>query len=490
MQKEILTKRNNVTTGLVTLFFSILCYLAYLLNLYLVKDDTNYDFLIFIYSWLGIFLALFVCITWYKITGSVFTLYTIFMLFFFLFNFGQPIMWALGIHDIEEIGQTNLYKYGKAESNDIVNAQAITLISILMFHLGAIFSFKKEKTKNYYLERSKINTTLTLKAMYIVSIIIGFITIPLTLVSSFNDFQIASVYGYQALYYSEFAKTGANITDVFLPMFFPVLVGLLLGSKYNKKVMFFVYSVFITYLTLNLLAGDRGTWIYKLVILIWLSHTCYKAINLKKFLTYILFAILGLYIIDGIVSLRNIGISFNSFIDSFSLENSVISGMFFEMGSSMTPVLVLQKFGWDVWPYENSYLLALLGMVTNQLIYLLGLPFDLVSSWFSQDYLGISWGAGFSIVAEAMLNFGPFFGPLFMVVLGFLITSLIYLDKHSSYLNAPFKFLFAASTLHAFVPLSRNFLHLILKDWFYGVLLFCILVYIVKKVGVKRKKLN
>lgn len=498
-QKVIKTKskRINVEIGLATSLFAICGYLIYLMILSLVNVNQDYEALIFLISWLGVLLAIYVVFTWYKITDYIFSPYIIFMLFFFLFNFGQPLMWALGIHIPTEIGQATLFPgLGVPSGGDIIKAQALTLISILMFHVGAVFSYKKRikirsRVREYQQEFAQNDNSATLKAIYYSCLIIGLVVIPLTIYYAYSDFQIAKVYGYKALYYSEFAATGATFLGLLTRMFFPCLVGLLIGSRYSKKVKISVYLIFSIYLLINLLSGDRGSWLYKIIILIWLSHACYKPVNFKKLAKYTVLAIVGLYITDAIVSLRNVGLSnltIERILNSLSFENSPIISAFFEMGGSMKPTIVLQKYGWDVWPYANTYLLAILGMVTNRVIYALGIPFSLISSWFSQDYLGLSWGAGFSIIAEALLNFGPLFEPIVMILLGYIITSLIYIDRGMNYKERPLRFFFVASTLHAFIPVTRNYFHLLLKDWFYGVLLLCIFILIIRSFVFRKSR--
>ncbi len=102
-------------------------------------------------------------------------------------------------------------------------------------------------------------------------------------------------------------------------------------------------------------------------------------------------SIVGLYIVDVIRSLRNTGISVEGIISSLSLRNSPFINTIFEMGASMQPLIVLQKYGWDVWPYANTYIVAILGMATNNVLDLLNIPFSLVGTWF-REYLGITWG--------------------------------------------------------------------------------------------------
>lgn len=486
-------QKTNVLIGILTLCISILGYILYLFTLSLISSDKNYDSLIFLFSWLGILLAIYIVFTWRRVTGYIFSPYTIFMLFFLLFNYGQSLMWAFGIHKSMEIGQATLYSgFGVANDSDIIKAQALTLISILMFHFGAILSSRKikivaQKRKQVlcYQDTSKI-----LKAIYYSSLLLGLLIIPNTLLHAYSDLQTSLVYGYKSLYYSEFANNDATVFALLRRMFFPCLIGLLIGSRYNKKVRISVYIIFSIYLMLNLLAGDRGSWLYKVFTLVWLSHVFYKPINFKKGFKYVLFSIFVIYVTDVIVSFRNTGLSNISISDlreSLSFQNSIFIEPFFEMGGSMNPTIILQKYGWDVWPYANTYLLAMLGMVTNKIIYILDIPFSTISSWFSQEYLGISYGAGFSIIAEALLNFGPLIAPLIMILLGYLISSLIFVNKNSNYKQRPLRLLFVVVTLDVITPVTRNYFHLLLKDWFYGVVVFLIFILLFKTFILKRK---
>lgn len=492
-------KHTNIEIIMVTFFITIFVYIAYLLTLSLVNVNKDYGLQIFLLSWLGILFMVFIVITWYKLTGTVLSPYTIFMSFFFVFNFGQCFMWAFGVHISSEIGKIAMYdKFAIADDADIIKAQALTLICILMFHFGAVSCYKPKNRINFRVKENYMNfykneDSKTLKAIYYSCLIMGVIVIPIALYYVYSDFLIARVYGYAALYYSEYARTSATFPMLLSMMFFPCLVGLLIGSKYNRKVQKSVYTIFLMYLIIDLISGDRGSWIYRLFILIWLSNECYKPINFKTVTKYLIIGIIGLYMTNVIVSFRSVelqDINIEKIVENISFENSPIISGFFEMGESMQPTIILQKYGWNVWPYDNTYLLAILGMITNKLIYALNIPFDLLSSWFSQVYLYIPWGAGFSIIAEALLNGGPFLAPLFMIVQGYIITSMMYIDKGINYKERPLRFFFAAATLDNFISITRNELHPTLKNWFYGVVVLYFFILIIRKFVVLNRKLN
>lgn len=467
-------------------------FIGYLLFLILYNNLDNsidYTSIIFILSWIGVMLYVGILFSWNRITGEVFTPYIIFMSFFFLFNYGQPIMWAFGIHTETEIGITPIYPgYDIASSYDIVKTQLLVLTSAMMFHLGAILTtFFRRKTliskDNNIIKGNlySINATQTLNVMFYLCFIINIVVTPITLYLLFKDIQIARTYGYSALYYSEHARGGFSFLGISTIFFLPSLIGILLGSRGNTKIRFYVYSVFALYLLLNVSIGERGTWVFKLLIFIWVVHKVYKKIDFKYVLKILPIGIAGLYLLNAVVSLRNKGISIENILQALSIKNSPIIDAFFEMGSSMNPTLYLVKYGWDIWPYPNSYFSAIGGIFTNRLLNILGIQWDVVNNFF-KDFLDISWGPAFSIVAEPLMNYGPILTPLIMLIIGFIITNIIYIDQNTKYYKNPLRIFFVATSLDVLIHLNRNDLHVPIKNWVYGVVFITLIILIMKKV--------
>lgn len=495
---EIHDSRKKKALAIYILIFvvSIISYLMFLVFNYYFNSNFRYDFTIYILSWVGIFVGLYVFYSWYKITGKVFSLYSIFMLFFFLFNYGQPIMWALGIHLPNEIGESNLYSLGQASTSSIVYTQILTLVSIIMFHLGAVFCYKPKLYKrnvNYGISSDEFRQ-ITSKSIYYTCLFVSLAVIPVTLYNAIVNLNYAQEYGYQALYYGD-NRPGNSVFRLLQYLFFPSLVGLLLGSHYRPFIKNTVYLIFSLYLLLNLLSGDRGSWIYYLILLIFMSHTFYKKINVRRMVFYGFIGFLFLYLVNIIVSIRNIGITFENIIESINMENMPIVSAIFEMGSSMKPAIVLVQYGWDIFPYGNSYFNSILGVISTKIFTIFNIPFETLSSWFSQEYLGISYGAGFSIIAESLVNFGPILTPLFMIIMGYIISSLTFLDNEAKYKSNLLRVFFAISTMSSFLTLLRNHSHFTLKSWFYGVLFLFVLIllmreYMKRKITMKSKRLG
>lgn len=66
----------------------------------------------------------------------------------------------------------------------------------------------------------------------------------------------------------------------------------------------FAYVIFALFVILYSLSGERGNWIYDLLVLIWMHHKYYKKINFMKILKLSIVAFVSLYIVAAIVDLR------------------------------------------------------------------------------------------------------------------------------------------------------------------------------------------
>ncbi|MBU5594397.1 O-antigen polysaccharide polymerase Wzy family protein [Amphibacillus sp. MSJ-3] len=408
--------------------------------------------LVFILSWIGIFELCYIIVTWRSITKKYITLYTMFMSFFFLFNFGQCFLWAFGIHIEGEIGSTNLY-YNLAipDNSDIIKTQLLVLISGIMIHFGATIFKKSNNDLN-----KKGSISLEQNRLFNFAKIIAPVVIFAEFYSLFIDYRNAQIYGYTALYYNPEVVGAHVIFKIISRLFIPILVSLLLGSNYKKKVVRFVYVIFGINIFLNILIGNRGSWLYGLCILIICHHHYYKKIRLKQFTLISIMAIFISYISSALVALRNSGVTVEKLVNSITtVETNPIINAFFSIGQSMGVTTVLVMDGWDIFPYGNSFINGLLTAPTTRIIEILDLEYVSVGSWFSQEYLGISNGAGFSIIAEVLINHGPYLLPPLMAIFGVLIYVITDIENKSLETDIT-KIIFSIIMTLITVNISRN----------------------------------
>ncbi|QCJ44761.1 O-antigen polysaccharide polymerase Wzy [Bacillus sp. S3] len=479
IEKKLLIYSLSILVGII-LYLFILKYLInfdnYILGL------TNYNLEIFKLSWLGIGIIIYCVVTWFLVTKNLFSPYIIFFVFLILFNFGQCLIWAIGIHSDTEIGKQNLFSnYPIPSSPEIIKAQLFVCLAIYFFHLGALFCYKSKKTKKIHFTSSTIFNTK--KAMLLVCSIIALISVPVTLYRTVIDLKVSLEHGYAAIYYSEFASS-TGITMIISIFFFPSLVGILIGTNYAKKAKVTVYFILFIYTILNLFAGDRGSWLYIVIVLVWMHHVFVQKINLKKLLKLSLISLTALYFISAIISLRQYGMSnvgYNEFVEAFNLRYFPVFTFVLEMGNSMGIVLILLSSG-VTWNFSNSYLVSILGMPTTKIPLLFGLDLVLIPNWFSQDYLKITWGSGFSLFGEALLNGGIYFAPFIILLIGFFISTLLFTNKKLDFYSAPLKFFIISTSLQSLIGWSRGSSLEYLRNWFRGTIVIVIVIWIIAQI--------
>ena len=178
------------------------------------------------------------------------------------------------------------------------------------------------------------------------------IVIPITIIKILKTISYSLTYGYVALYYSDFQLS--SIYSYAETLFFPVLVGILIGSNYKKKRL--VYLIFALYAGLYLMAGERGNWLYKLVILLWMHHNFYKKIDYKKFIKFFIIGFFSLYIVSFVVVFRNTGLrgmDFNTLIHFLAVEEKMrLLILFLKWGRW---IKLLRSFSWTECIYNAKY---------------------------------------------------------------------------------------------------------------------------------------
>lgn len=466
---------------------SICSILIYLILMYSVNNSIQFNNKwIYFISIVGCISYVYILLSWKDLTGSLISLYTLFITFFYLFNFGQCFLWALNIHLPGEIGSRGLYYTNKFPSdNDILFTQIIVIISALMIHLGAHLQFILASNRNKETKKSikspSMNDFLFKFCLYISPIIIFSV-----FVTQFYNFQNAQQYGYTALYYGQGLSESNTVFKLLSRLFFPVLIGLLIGSGYKKKVMVNVYLIFGLNALASISIGDRGSWIYSLLILIIAHHYFYKKIKLKSSIIFSIIVIFISYLSVAIVKIRNEGVSFEKIVEvlNSSEVNPIISSIF-TMGNTMGITTVLVKDGWDIFPYGNTFLYGLVTAPSSKLIDFLNLNYESLGGWFSQTYLGISNGAGFSIVAEVLLNFGPVILLICMLIFGFTIGFVTNINNLDIFQN-PLKVLFCLVTISVLINISRNVFSYNFGEFLFTTVQFFIYFYIAKYLFMKR----
>ncbi|CEP97206.1 Uncharacterised protein [[Clostridium] sordellii] len=453
------------------------------LNNHIIKS------LIYIYGWIGIIISSYMVYSYKKTTGHVFSLYTIFCLFIVIFNYGQFILWAIGIHYEGELGTTNFIRY--MDDKTLLKIEIITSISILVFHTGALMAIIKTKKIHRKAKEYKIfdknNDCMYLKFICTILFIISSVAV---IYDSYINLGIALKYGYTSLYYG--GHTSMNVLLKYISyLFFPSMIGYLVGSKFSKKSFYLVCTIFSVYMMINLLAGDRGSWIYYSAILFWCYIRYIKKPSIKSIIFYILMFIIILTITSVLVKFREIG--FNNI--TLKDINEVISNFkfifikpLFEMGQSARVLgIIIQDKVNENWVYGNTYIAAFASIIIPRMKIWLGFPDFYLENWISQSHLGLkNYGVGFSMVAEAYLNGGILFFPFIMFILGLFIGKLTDININNS--KKPIDIFFKISSTGILLTIARGSIELSLRKWVYGVFFILAVFSVLKNLNCKLYK--
>ena len=419
--------------------------------------------------------------------GHFFTIYSIFIVFAFLFTYGQCLLWAFGIHIDKEIGRQPLYSFAAATNEYIVKTQLLTLMGLMAFHCGSIITYKNNYTvlkSGEANEESILSKRTTLKQ---VVWLCNIVSSPLMFYSVFRSIAINRIYGYGAVLNNiDVVSSQNNIVMLLRLMYIPSLFGILISEQYSKRSIVYCYTSFAIFMIIGMLAGDRGEWLFPLILLVWMHHKYSKKIRLASFLKYL---IIGFVLIVFSVAIRNSrdqGVTVNGVMDALVGESNPIISALFELGGSMRPGLILMQYGWDKYPYGNSYLLSIVGMITEKPLALLIPGYKSLSRWFSSNYLGIKYGAGFSFLAEALANYGPFFSLIAMFIIGVLFTKLMFFTENIDYEVEPIKSFFGLATAYAMIQSIRNTMLVSLKYWVYSTISILVMYYMLALINKHR----
>lgn len=425
---------------------------------------------------------------WRKTTGEFFTLYNIFLAFFVMFNFGQCLLWAIGIHSDEEIGEKLVYSSVRANNKVILQAQLIFIICYITLNCGAMLAWKYNKNMRLMNSRSeKSAQDIRYRYLFYTALVLSIVVIPVTLYDVFHDYMLFRTYGYSALYNDEAvtALRGGSITNIISQCFVPCLIGLLIGSQYDKRVRFGVYCLFGLYAIIKLFSGDRGDWINPFLILFWADYHFYKKRDGKKLVFVLIVGILALSVVDAVVSMRNTGFSWKNFLTTISAgdTNTIVSNLM-EFGHSMGIVIIL-LVNQVKCPYGNTYFKSILTALGTGLVNrLFGIDYVQLHIWFPK-YLNISYGTDFSIIGEAMLNFGVYAAPIVLLIEGFIIAKI----AQSPYRDdiSPLSLCLSMSIMFSVIKIARSTFWYVLNSLIYPVIIISI-SYIVISSIMKSKK--
>lgn len=375
----------------------------------------------------------------HKSTGKWFTLTYMFEISFAVFTFGQSIICGLGMEN------GTFDQYNREPVVDVNVAYIFTIICLICLHIGVLCyseSNHRKKKRLFSLPEDHCDGDYS-AIMKPLGIIIFVLSVIPFLYESIRLVSVYRVAGYAEAYSSISGATSWSKIFSLVADYFPFSLFLLYIGYRNDRVIRKISAFTIIGISLlNFAIGNRSEPICYLVALVWLNNriAASGAQKRKTAIIAVITVLILLMIIPVIGETRNTGeLSIDTILNSFTGESSVLDTVaetVSNLGYSVFPLiktmqLIPERFGFH---YGESYFYALLSIFPN----IFGgthvsVSHAALAQWLMRT-LGMTYGPGYSIPAEAYYNFG-WAGVLVMVVLGWIIARLLYENEEASNLK-------------------------------------------------------
>lgn len=350
-------------------------------------------------GWLGLVQLIFCVMNWIKLGNQFVSPYVIFLLSLYIFSYGQSFLWAFGLES-----ERSLIGFYGITISEIFDAQILTLIMLAFFHIGASYYVYNSNVNEFELQES-IDYSAKLKQigwfLFIVSVV-PYLT------ETINNMLLSMQQGYSALYEGE-VKVGLNNMSGFIADYFiPSVICLFIAYKDNKTIR----NIFIGILLLNivaiLLTGGRTNAVILLAILTVLYNHFIKSFTKKWFFGGFLGVFLLLQVLTFVAAVRGES-QRSASLKEISIDNNAAIDAIAEMGGTMFCLIKTMNLVPEVEPYRygKSYAYSFSTLIPNLGFWTIhpAKKESNLSDWLT-DELGLGYGTGFSMCAEAYINFG------------------------------------------------------------------------------------
>lgn len=406
--------------------------------------------------------------SWHKLTGRYIDAYTVFMIACYAFNLSQPIM---EIFDCVTPERSLITHYHWPMSIYCLGT-VFTMAFILCFHFGAILAAKPEKMKLNRSDPDKF--ALQLKAIKKIATPLAIISFPFYMYNTIIMMVVSMTMGYGAIYDGDIGTS--TLFKLIGDFYVPAMISLFLVSQaIGKRVWLIIIITVLTVVMPPLIIGGRSNAIIILAVL-FIVYSFFHKLSLKRVVivglsTYLIFVVFTAIAGSRGTANRDLSSMMEVDIDKGNPALFTLS----EMGGSLQPLMHCL----DILPnkmnykYGESYLYSIITIIPNMGFW------DVhpatkkanLGNWL-QDYLGINYGLGFSIVAEAYYNFG-YLGCFMMTFLGWCFTKIYHLVSRSELMRNPIAFIIAVIFLFFTIKLVRNSFEFAIR----AILYYCLPMY-------------
>jgi len=348
--------------------------------------------------------------SWFRVTGSIFDPYTLFMASVFLFNGSAAFLY--------------LFHYSFSDSLGVIFSETVLLKSLFLvtlstaaIHYGSLSAISRtgKETRN---REGIFNKEFMYDAIYRIGIALLILSIVPFIVFIRDNIFIVVESGYGGIFQRE-APTGYGAwSNVLSGFFVPGIFFLLIGGKERRHARIISIVLISIYAVVYLFIGSRNRALLPLVVFLWLwNYYVSKFKRLSIFSVIILVIVLTFLVFPLIKTARAVPgeerASVQSYLQGLRELKEPVIAPFAEMGGSFRTIAyalsyVPKERNYD---YGASYLYSLFTVAPNFIWDVH--PTIARGTW--SDWLvkkvdpytaERGGGYGFSFIAEAYANFG------------------------------------------------------------------------------------
>lgn len=349
-------------------------------------------------GWFGIIQLVYCIICWMKRGNQFISPYIVFLLTLYVFSYGQSFLWAFGL----EFERT-LIGFRGVIIPEIFKAQVLTIIMLAFFQIGASYYCIKIKNIN----NNAISANVTFRFKKIGWILFAISVLPYS-IETYSNMLLSLTSGYGALYGGT-AKIGlANWSGIIADYCIPSLICLYIAYRQHPLMRRIITLFFLINIIAILITGGRTFAVILLALVIILYNYLVKRFTRKWLVVGCFGVFFLLQILSYVASVRTES-GRGASMESVRIENNGAVDAVAEMGGTMFCLIKTMNLvpEHQSYRYGRSYMYAFTSVIPN-----LGF-WDIhpakkeanLSDWLT-DSLGLDYGTGFSMCAEAYANFG------------------------------------------------------------------------------------
>ena len=353
--------------------------------------------------------------TWKWIDKSLISPYIVFLLSLYAFSFGQSLLYAFDI--VSE--QRDLLGYMGITIPQLFAAQSVTLVMLGAFHIGALISVRNGCESMAYVE----NVDYTRRIRTVGWILFAASVIPY-FANTINNLILSLTMGYGALY-DGFEDVGVSQFSRYVADYFiPSLICLFFGYRNNRKMKYFIFTLCILNILAILLTGGRTPAVVLTALLVILYQYGVKRISAKGAVLLAVSSFLFLTLLSVVSRFRSESSrTLQTYLQEDDYYDNGAVEAVAEMGGTMfclvkTMEIVPEQ---ESYRYGRSYLYSFTTVIPNLGFWSMhpARREANLGEWLTRK-LRLNYGTGYSMCAEAYINFGHL-GWAMMLLLGFVL---------------------------------------------------------------------